>query len=365
MHSTHRVAVAEPSSTAVFVAMLLVLVSWIVLSTSLALPATAQPVLGFACDSNSDCTGVDEACVFDRCVRVRCNSDLDCTHRLPLCLQGVCQDLPACDADSDCSESAACISGRCQGVQCRATADCPGGRPCVDHKCAECATDTQCGANGACRRNNCVCVQCNRDAGCALDQACRENACVPFCAAGEVMIPANDGARTCRTCVNPETARRCGQFPGCRGNTSCVQGFCIPQCRLEPPDFDRLLDDFSELELVPDPDGTPFCPKCRAIFTLAGLRGALERHGIDQPVVVRLLDDAGREVAELGSFHPKGKSWESVPLRVQPKLAETGGAPGLDLASGCGYALEVRSLAAGGKAVRGEACVRVRKAGGR
>jgi hypothetical protein len=35
------------------------------------------------CTADSNCTGVDEACVFGRCLQVSYNADWECTNRLP------------------------------------------------------------------------------------------------------------------------------------------------------------------------------------------------------------------------------------------------------------------------------------------
>ena len=317
-------------------------------------PARAQPVVTIVCDADSDCGGVDEACVFDRCVQIRCSTDIECTNRLPRCDGGICKDFESCDGDGDCGAGEGCVQGSCRDVDCRTDGDCPGGRSCVAHQCRDCVTNAQCGANGVCRENDCVCVECTRPGQCAFDQTCSaENRCVPRCGAGQVFVSTSDGNRICTACVNPDTRQRCNRFPGCRGNTICAQGFCIQRCNLEPPDFDSLLDDFRDLRYQPDPDGLPDCPGCVAIFELAGVRSALERAGIDQPVALRLLGAAGEPLADLGAYAPNRGSWAAVPLRAQPKLAAPPGKAG-----GCDYALEIRGTAAGTKAARAPICLR-------
>ena len=211
-------------------------------------PSSAQPL--WSCDSDSDCTGPYERCVLDRCINVQCNSDLECTNRLPLCEGGQCQD-PLCSVDSDCPGASGCAHGHCERIQCTLECfndrGCPEGGSCVDHRCRDCVTSDACGPHGVCRNNNCVGVECTRPAQCAFDQTCDENHCVPFCEDGRTLVSASDGNRICKVCVNPNTAQRCNEFPGCGigNNTICAQGFCINRCGLDPPDFDGLLDDFT------------------------------------------------------------------------------------------------------------------------
>jgi len=315
------------------------------------LMASAQPTLTIACDSDSDCGGVDEACVLGRCLSIRCNSDSECTNRLPFCLDGICQD-PSCTNDDDC-RFGGCVNGHCRDVDCTGDTDCPAGRSCVDHECRDCVSNPQCGAHGVCSDNNCVCVECTQPGQCGFDQTCsREHTCVPLCEADRVFVSASDGNRICKACVNPNAAQRCNEFPGCRANTICAQGFCINRCSLDPPDFDRLLDELTDLRYRLDPDGLPDCPRCNAIFELAGVRTVLERGGVDQPVRVRLLTGSGKLFAELGSGKPNRGSWASLPLQAQPALEGELGKEG-----GCGYMLEIRSTAPAGGIASGPICL--------
>jgi hypothetical protein len=106
------------------------------------------------------------------------------------------------------------VGGHCEKVECTTNAACPSGRSCVDHHCRDCVTDAQCGSTGVCRSNSCVCVECKGAQQCAVDQKCNsENSCVPFCEEGRIF--GSDGNRICKTCVNPNTAKRCNEFPGC------------------------------------------------------------------------------------------------------------------------------------------------------
>jgi Cys-rich repeat protein len=334
------------------------------LSFAVLLVLPGSPAHAQSCTADSQCTGVDEACVFDRCVQVRCNSDLDCTQRLPFCLGGKCVD-PACSTDTDCSGifRAACQGGACQKVECLNDSHCGSGRSCVANQCRDCVSNAQCGSNGVCTNNQCICVECTRAGQCGFDQKCsRENRCVDFCEEGRVFASATDGNRVCRTCVNPNTAQRCNTFPGCEGfgasGTICAQGFCIPRCNLEPPDFDQLhdlLDEFTNLRYLPDPNGLPNCPACKAVFELAPVRTALERAGINQPVTLRLLHPSGRVLADLGTIRPNQGSWASVPLRAQPRLQ---GALGKD--GGCGFTIEIHTAAPKAQTVRAPICLRPR-----
>jgi hypothetical protein len=303
------------------------------------------------CTADSNCTGVDEACVFGRCLQVRCNADSECTNRLPLCINGSCQS-PSCSADSDCARGG-CVGGHCEKVECTTNAACPSGRSCVDHHCRDCVTDAQCGSTGVCRSNSCVCVECKGAQQCAVDQKCNsESSCVPFCEEGRIFVSGSDGNRICKTCVNPNTAKRCNEFPGCGRNTFCAQGFCINRCSLDPPDFDGLLDDFRDLRYLPDPDGLPDCPHCYAIFDLAGLRTVLERGGVDQPVSLRLLQSSGKPFADFGTVKPHKGSWASVPLQAQPKLEGE-----LSKDERCGYTLEIRGQSPDGKTATAPICL--------
>ena len=160
--------------------------------------------------------------MFGRCLQVRCNADSACTNRLPLCINGSCQS-PSCSADSDCARGG-CVGGHCEKVECTTNAACPSGRSCVDHHCRDCVTDAQCGSTGVCRSNSCVCVECKGAQQCAVDQKCNsENNCVPFCEEGRIFVSGSDGNRICKTCVNPNTAKRCNEFPGCGRNTFCAK----------------------------------------------------------------------------------------------------------------------------------------------
>lgn len=316
-------------------------------------PAEAQPTLGWVCDRDSDCRGVDEACVFDRCVQIRCNSDNDCLVRKPLCLGGICS--AQCDDDDDCPGE--CIGGRCEEVECSDNDPCDVGM-CIDNSCRDCARDTDCGPNGVCRQNSCVCVECARNEQCAFDEACSGNRCVPFCPPGRVLVSATDNNRVCKTCVNPDTQRRCTEFPGCRGNTICAQGFCINRCSIDPPDLDSIDDDLpSRWPYERDPDGNPpECPRCTAVFDLARLRTTLERAGINQPVTVRILQPSGKPLVEFGSFKPNRGSWAAIPLRAQPALGAELGAAG-----GCGYTLEIRTEGTAGKTASAPICLQPSK----
>ena len=314
----------------------------------------AQPTLGWACDRDGDCRGVDEACVFDRCVQIRCNADSDCLVRKPLCLGGICT--AQCKHNDDCPGD--CVDGRCEEPECTEDSQCGAGS-CVDNQCVDCTRDGQCGANGVCQQNRCVCVECTRTEQCAFDEACREeHRCVPFCEAGRVFVSATDGNKICKTCVNPDTHQRCTEFPGCRGNTICAQGFCINRCGIDPPDFDSFGDDFpSRWPYQPDPDGNPpECPRCTAVFGLARLRTTLERAGINQPVTVRILQPSGKPLVEFGSFKPNRGSWAAIPLRAQPALAAELGAEG-----GCGYTLEIRTEGANPKTATAPICLQPSK----
>lgn len=320
-------------------------------------PATAQT----SCRGDGDCGG-NELCALDRCVPAACNADLECTNRRPFCRGGICVAPTSCSADRDCVGGVGgggCVNGFCSDVECVADGDCGSGRSCVRHQCVDCVSNSQCGAFGVCRDNACTCVECTRAEQCGFDQKCSgQNSCVDFCEPGRVFVSASDGNRTCKTCVNPATAPRCNEFPGCTAQRGmiCAQGFCIKRCSIDPPDFDQLLDGFTNIRYQPDPDGLPDCPACRAVFDLAPVRTALERGGVTDPVRVRILHASGRVLADLGTVRPNRGSWASVPLRAQPRLQGTFVKEG-----GCGYAIEIRTATnAPAKTARAPICLRPR-----
>lgn len=318
-------------------------------------PVQGQPTLGWACDADNDCTGVDEACVLGRCLSLRCNADSECLVRMPFCRDGTCQD-SNCSDDDDCVGD--CVDGRCEEVECSDDRPCSTGT-CIDNSCRDCARDADCGANGVCRQNSCVCVECARNEQCAFDETCsrEQNRCVPFCPPGRVLVSATDNNRVCKTCVDPDSHRRCNEFPGCRGNTICAQGFCINRCSIDPPDFDSIGGELpTRWRYQPDPDGNPpDCPRCTARLDLAALRTTLERVGFNQPVTVRILQPSGEPLAEIGSFKPNKGSWAAIPLRAQPSLAADLGA------GGCGYTLEISNDGGAAKKVLARICLQPTK----
>jgi hypothetical protein len=171
------------------------------------------------------------------------------------------------------------------------------------------------------------------------------------------IVAASDGNRVCRTCVNPDTARRCNEFPGCSSanNSVCAQDFCISRCSIDPPDFDQLRDDLADLRYQLDPSGTPNCPACRVMFDLAPVRTALEGAGINQPVGVRILQPTGRVLADFGTVKPNKGSWASVPLRAQPRLQGPLGKDG-----GGRFSVEIRTVAGAARSVQAPICLKPR-----
>ncbi len=293
----------------------------------------------------------------NRSGQIMCNSDLDCTNRQPFCLNGVCQQR-TCSNDGDCPSRMACDDGICESVDCQTAADCSTGNACINHRCEGCDNNAQCGERGVCQNNECVCVECRNIGHCAEDQKCSSNGeCVPFCDEDKILVSRYDGDRLCRECINPATANRCNEFPGCleiQGNF-CAQGFCINRCRLDPPDFDELLDDFERITILPDPDGLPECPRCTIGFEMIGVRGVLERAGMNRPVHLRLLDSSGKVVADFGTSSPKEQSWATIPELIQPKLNQT-----VAIQGGGGYMLEISDRNSK-KSARGAICLEPRE----
>src|SRR5574341_1873831 len=292
---------------------------------------------------------------------IHCNNELDCPG---FCVQGTCEDKVTCDSDSDCTPlnstrvsntgvEFGCVEGICDRVECNTAADCNTGNACINHRCEGCDNNTQCGERGVCQDNECVCVECRNSGHCAEDQKCSPNGeCVAFCDEDKIFVSRYDGDRFCRECIHPATAKRCNEFPGCleiQGNF-CAQGFCIKRCRLEPPDFDELLDDFERIIILPDPDGLPECHRCTIGFEMIGMRGILEHAGMTKPVHISLLDSSGKLVADFGAFSPRGQSWATIPELMQPKLIQS-----VAIQGGCGYMLEI-SDPKSKKAARGAIC---------
>jgi len=290
--------------------------------------------------------------------QIPCNADIECPD---FCLEGICQD-PTCNNDSDCRIGRgpmACISGHCESVDCDTAEDCSTGKACINHRCEGCENNAQCGEHGVCRNDECVCVECRNNGNCAIDQNCSpNNECVDFCEADEIFVARQDGDRLCKTCINPASAQRCNEFPGCRDGAFCAQGFCIRRCGIQPPDFDELDELLQELEEIltqPAPGGLPDCPRCTIGFEMISMRGVLERAGITKPVHIRLLDSSGKLVADFGTFSPKGQSWATIPELMQPKLMQSVASQG-----SCGYMLEISDLKSK-KAARGAVCLEPRK----
>lgn len=323
------------------------------------LAISGPPAFAQGCNSDSDCSG-QQLCSLGSCVSSACNADTECTNRRPFCVLGFCRAASTCSVDADCVGrigGRGCVDGVCSSVECVSDDNCAGGRSCVGHQCVDCVSDGQCGAFGVCRDNACQCVECRFGDQCAFDQRCAQNTCVDFCDAGRVFVSANDGNADCKACVNPNTAQRCNEFPGCLEfqGMICAQGFCIRRCTLDPPDFDGIVDGFRNIRYRLDPNGLPNCPVCRAVFDLAPVRTALERAGVSQPVTVRLLHPSGRVLADLATAKPNRGSWASVPLRVQPRLQGPFAKEG-----GCGYFIEFRTASPSVKTARGPVCLRPR-----
>jgi hypothetical protein len=297
---------------------------------------------------------------------IHCNNELDCPG---FCVEGTCQERVTCDSDSDCTPlnstrvsntgvEFGCVEGICDRVECNTAEDCSTDKACINHRCEGCDNNAQCGDRGVCRDNECVCVECRNIGDCADDQKCSpNNECVPFCEEDQEFVSGFDGNRSCEACVNPVTARRCTDFPGCREveGRFCAQGFCINRCSLEPQDFDELLDDFERIIIQPDPGGLPDCPRCTIGFDMISVRGVLERAGVTKPVHISLLDSSGKAVADFGTFSPKGQSWSTIPELMQPKLVQS-----VAIQGGCGYMLEI-SDPKSEKAGRGAICLEPRK----
>jgi hypothetical protein len=242
---------------------------------------------------------------------------------------------------------------------CRTTQDCSGGKVCVDRRCEDCDEDRQCGPHGVCREHRCECVECTGTAPCDIDERCTGDfQCTDFCAADEVFVARFDGDSLCRACIErpgPELpdhiTLRCDEDGDCLEGDFCAQGFCIDRCGLRLPDFDDPR--FAEIDELPFEPGLPppECPNCPFGFGLIGLRGALERSGLTQPVELRLLDSGGKLVADFGRYAPKGRSWATLPERLAPELQQK-----IQKEGGCGYQLEI-ALSGGKSSARREICL--------
>ncbi len=136
------------------------------------------------CDSNDDCIGLNEECLFGQCT-VRCETVSDCPGELYVCADEACIEVDCLEEDDcpffgntictgDVNMNGVLDAGDNSCVACQADRDCDGDEFCVYNDCVECRCDADCG-DGVCVENGCV--ECRDHEQCPVGQFCHENSC--------------------------------------------------------------------------------------------------------------------------------------------------------------------------------------------
>lgn len=131
---------AHPRAAAVVFASALARVAALGLALCAAALAAGCGVEYPNCNNDNDCRGHREVCINGRCQQ--CRTTRDCGPNMT-CLRNRCvPGLNACEGDNDCIANQRCVDHHCvPRVECDPNRPCPGGRECVQGRCATASTE--------------------------------------------------------------------------------------------------------------------------------------------------------------------------------------------------------------------------------
>ncbi len=180
---------------------------------------------GATCRGSADCAG-GQVCDTTRGVCVECLTGSQCAGMNQACVAQRCVTAAACVSSRTCM-GLVCDTMRGLCVECLGDVDCASDQRCRSNACAPvtaCTSSRECSARGqVCETTRGVCVDCVADTDCSGAQYCgAENFCRP-----RVCVP------TAATCVDLTRVRECDArgsaetTRSCAMNESCVAGRCM------------------------------------------------------------------------------------------------------------------------------------------